>query len=501
MTHDSRHEPLRRPANSVDIAARYADLLGPSAGTDPELAQLVTDLDAHYAAEAPAELASALDAAILLRVQTGAAEDSDALANTGLSRPSVSRIERRTSAFERGITMPSRRISTLVAPIAAVLVVGLLATVLFTMAHGGSGTRTSETGAQHFAQVGGLQVVIQVQNCPSSSPTVQVDCNVDAEIDMMMQAEVQRAADVLGVQDAVARRITDFSSGNQIEIDLPGYTDVTTAQLFFGGSDMLDVIDTGSTRLPVGTDVSQRLCPVGNPCPSNAYLVYFTSNQLDRSSISASVDAGSGQAIVSFAFDSATKQQFATYTAQHVGQFLTLTFNGIVIESATIQSEITGSGQITGLASLAEAQRLATVLKTGPLPLQATLLSVTLFGPNNSCATPMPGTPPVYPGTATPAPNATDTPAPGATWTPPAAPTPPPTPTPSPSGQSASFAPVYHAPVYSGGPGRSGTPEACGTPTVTPTPGGAPTSTIPPTPSRVVGTPTDTPPATPTPKP
>jgi preprotein translocase subunit SecD len=46
-----------------------------------------------------------------------------------------------------------------------------------------------------------------------------------------------------------------------------------------------------------------------------------------------------------------------------------------VIESATIQSEIDGEAESTGMASLSDAQALATTLKSGPLPLSVAVVS------------------------------------------------------------------------------------------------------------------------------
>lgn len=276
MTHDSWREPPRRPADPADIAARYGDLLGPNAaGDDPELVRLVADLDAYYAAEAPAGLATALDAAIRRRGGWETDEEDDALVGSGLSRPVVSRIERRSAALEGGIAVRTRRISTLVGSIAAVLVVGLLAAVLIG-AHGGGTSGTSETGAQHFARVGGIQIVLRVENCPSLGSNAFVDCDVQAEFARMLQAEQQRASVGLGVKDAIVQQ----SGDQQITIDLPGYMDLTAASALFGG-DIFDVVDTGTSVVPVGTDISQRLCPAGDFCQSNAYLIVFTGDQID----------------------------------------------------------------------------------------------------------------------------------------------------------------------------------------------------------------------------
>jgi len=61
--------------------------------------------------------------------------------------------------------------------------------------------------------------------------------------------------------------------------------------------------------------------------------------------------------------------RFGTFTQQNVGNILTVTLDRKVIESATINSAITGPGVITGQFSSEEAQRIATVLRYGALPI------------------------------------------------------------------------------------------------------------------------------------
>ncbi len=79
-----------------------------------------------------------------------------------------------------------------------------------------------------------------------------------------------------------------------------------------------------------------------------------------------------------FAFKGAAASQFAQYTGSHIGQYLTVTLDNRVIESATIQSRIAGPGQIMGNLSLAQAQTLAACLKSGALPAPVTLVSATV---------------------------------------------------------------------------------------------------------------------------
>jgi preprotein translocase subunit SecD len=61
--------------------------------------------------------------------------------------------------------------------------------------------------------------------------------------------------------------------------------------------------------------------------------------------------------------------KFGSFTSQNVGQYLTVTLDRQVIESAVIQNPITGPGVITGQFTLDQANQIVTVLKYGALPI------------------------------------------------------------------------------------------------------------------------------------
>ncbi len=100
----------------------------------------------------------------------------------------------------------------------------------------------------------------------------------------------------------------------------------------------------------------------------------FSGSQVDPSSVSAQSDQNSSPVVV-FEFQGAARSAFATYTGDHIGQYLTITVDSKVVESATIQSQISGQAQISGMQSLADAQALAAELKSAPLPMTVTLVS------------------------------------------------------------------------------------------------------------------------------
>ena len=202
---------------------------------------------------------------------------------------------------------------------------------------------------------GGIQLVMQAR-CPDSQPKCDVNKYMSAVIDNVNR----RVSQGLGLNDATVRE----ENGGRILIQLPGLKDDQQARALLGKTGQMNIIDTGAQQVPVGTTVQP-----------GQYKVVFTGAQLDVNAISATLDPQSNAPIVGFAFAGAAKSAFATYTRDHVGQFLTITLDGQVIESATINSEIDGQGQISGIGTITQAQDLATVLRYGALPLPLSLVS------------------------------------------------------------------------------------------------------------------------------
>lgn len=209
---------------------------------------------------------------------------------------------------------------------------------------------------------GGIRMTLSLA-CPAS----QAGCDISRLAPQTRAILQQRAVQGLGVADAV----TQLNGDTAIVVELPGYTNGTQANAVLGARGEVDVIDTGGMPLSTGTDVSAQLCVT--TCTVGQYKLVFTGAQLDRNALSASLDRQSNQPVVIFAFTGPYKQQFGDYTRQHIGQYLTIAVDGIVVESATIQSEIDGTGQITGLKNMDEAQALVTKLKYQALPLAVTV--------------------------------------------------------------------------------------------------------------------------------
>jgi preprotein translocase subunit SecD len=234
-----------------------------------------------------------------------------------------------------------------------------------------AGYKNNLTINQGLDLQGGVQMILQA-SCPQSKP----NCDYSQYMNSVVDNINRRIAGGLAVNDAVVRLAGTGSGANQVLIELPGLTDVSRAEALLGKTGQMNIIDTGSTQLPVQSPAVG--CTTN--CQSGQYKIVFTGDQLDVNSVSAALDQNN-QPIVQFAFSGNAKSAFGTYTGSHIGQYLTITLDNQVIESAVIQSEIDGPGQISGLPDIATAQNLASYLRYGALPLPLTIQSENVLAP------------------------------------------------------------------------------------------------------------------------
>ncbi len=207
---------------------------------------------------------------------------------------------------------------------------------------------------------GGVQVLLQA----SCSIHGDSGCK-NGELNNMGNAldNIQRRVNGgLGVSEPVIRQ----QGTNRISVELPGLKNEQEAIQLLGQTGKLEIIDTGANQLTVGQPV---------PAGSN-YPVVFTGDQLDTNSINAILDPQSGQPEITFQFKGSAQSAFANYTQKNVNNFLTITLDGTVIESAVIQSQITGQGIISGGSmTLDSAQKTAALLRYGALPVPLQIVS------------------------------------------------------------------------------------------------------------------------------
>jgi preprotein translocase subunit SecD len=216
---------------------------------------------------------------------------------------------------------------------------------------------------------GGARITLQAACFPD-----QAKCDLSARLNSVMDA-LSRRASAAGYQDVVVRKGGDAQT---IVVEAPGATDGTQLVPLFTSRGQLFLIDTSSQGLALGEDVSNSICQ--DHCAPGQYMALFRGEDLDQNQIRATTDVSSRQPVVDFALKDSARQRFADCTAANIGQYLTITLDGKVFESAVIQSQITGPGQISGNFSMSKAKTLAAELTSGALPLMMTLLAVEQVG-------------------------------------------------------------------------------------------------------------------------
>ena len=162
-----------------------------------------------------------------------------------------------------------------------------------------------------------------------------------------------------------------------IVVELPGFTSGNQFQainsLLKTGN--LEFWSTGPQPVQIGSSFDPTQYTQYNPNGPE-----FTGKDLDVSQISVGADQ-TGRPDIVFEMKGAAIGRFGQFTQQNVGQYLTVTLDRQVIESAVIQSAITGQGEITGNFTTDNAQQIVTVLQYGALPLVLKIASEETVGP------------------------------------------------------------------------------------------------------------------------
>ncbi|HVB74302.1 MAG TPA: protein translocase subunit SecD [Ktedonobacteraceae bacterium] len=195
------------------------------------------------------------------------------------------------------------------------------------------------------------------------------------EMPAVRDAIEQRVSGGLGVNESNIQLQT--SNGNPaILVELPGLGgNQTTAINTLLQTGVLEFWNTGSSPVTIGTTFDPTQYTTYNP----GNKPWFTGKDLDPSQTYVSYDQA-GRPQISFEMKGDAIGKFGTFTQNNINNFLTVTLDKTVIESATINSAITGPGVITGTFSLAQAQQIVTVLKYGSLPISLKISSQETIG-------------------------------------------------------------------------------------------------------------------------
>ncbi len=221
-------------------------------------------------------------------------------------------------------------------------------------------------------------------------------------IDVAMTADAKRAYGQEALADSievVRRRIDPAGNkevliqpqgADRIVVQAPGDNDPEALKQIINRTGQLSFhrVDPSVSAADMQADLlppNRIIVPISAVEGGGALVVYeepeVTGDMVETASAGLDSDGGGFQ--INFAFDSRGARRFADYTREHVGELFAIVLDNEVISSPRIQTPITGgSGRITGNFAPEEAQRIATLIRSGALPAPLTTLDQRTVGPD-----------------------------------------------------------------------------------------------------------------------
>ncbi len=167
---------------------------------------------------------------------------------------------------------------------------------------------------------------------------------------------------------------------DRIYLWVPGATDLQALSDLICQPALLEFLNTADMSFDAGLDFNQP----GTTIHSAEYAKYETILTGADLMTSTMLLNSQNQPAIGFEFKPDAADKFAEFTANHVGQYLTVLFDGKVLTSPYINAEIKGGkGIIDGHFTTDEAQRIVNQLNAGALPVPLTLLSSKVIGPSS----------------------------------------------------------------------------------------------------------------------
>lgn len=169
---------------------------------------------------------------------------------------------------------------------------------------------------------------------------------------------------------------------NRINVDIPGVSDAEKilkelgqagAIYFIYGNDNLGMdYETGTIIL---TKSMEEIQAAGDIVLTGADIAKATARQMEAQS-------GVGyEYVVELNLNDAGKVKFADATRKSIGQLIAIVYDGKVISAPKVSTAITdGNAIINGMVDFEEANKLATTIRIGALPLELTEIRSTVVG-------------------------------------------------------------------------------------------------------------------------
>ena len=236
-----------------------------------------------------------------------------------------------------------------------------------------------------------LGVLIDIPKSPLGGQKIKAMLGLDlvGGTELVYQADLSQSADKIkdlnNLSNVFRNRIDQLgvseptistSGSDKIIIELPGVKNIDEAISKIGETYELVFMEEATSEAD-GVQLSDYYDP-SFTYPGYWKATDLTGRQLKGADITFSGgDQGVGQSepVVSIKFDNAGSQKFASLTKNNLQKRIAIVLDNRIVSAPTVQSEITnGEAVITGSADIKEAQKLASRLNEGVLPVPAKLI-------------------------------------------------------------------------------------------------------------------------------
>jgi protein-export membrane protein SecD len=220
---------------------------------------------------------------------------------------------------------------------------------------------------------GGLKVLLEA-DVPSDTPIPEGALGEAASI-------IENRIDSLGVVEPVVQT----QGERRIIVELPGVDNPDEAVALIQSTALLEFVEMGYTPLPPGVPIrtdfkkgAEAASEGGTEEP--VYHTVMTGDVIQSARVD--FDPQTGTPVVAFTLTPEGSKTFGGYTSAHVGEYLGIVLDGVVVSSPRIQTAITqGSGVITGEFTVDEANSLAIKLRYGAFSVPLRVETTSTVGP------------------------------------------------------------------------------------------------------------------------
>lgn len=204
-----------------------------------------------------------------------------------------------------------------------------------------------------------------------------------------LRDDVERRVNTFGVSEPLVQTeqgasLSSKESAYKLIVELPGVNDPDKAAAAIGATPELDFrvakadeVEALKAKISIDTSTTSE---------ELAYIALFKETGLNGTMVgraNLTFNPTTNVPEVSLTFNSEGRKLFSEITRKHVGDYVGIFLNGMLIQSPVVREEIpNGQAVISGGFTMVEAQTLVRNLNFGALPVPIKLISTQTIGPS-----------------------------------------------------------------------------------------------------------------------